>query len=131
LKKKEFSGRVFSGRGEGEKFLELPWVKQQIEEKLGFTPYNGTLNLRLSEQSVKRRRLLEMAASLEVCPAEGYCLGRVFRASVVGLGCAVVLPAVAGYPEDVLEIIAPVNLREEVRLVDGAEVVVTVAVESA
>jgi riboflavin kinase len=131
LKKIVFSGRVFSGRGEGEKFLELPWVKQQIEEKLGFTPYNGTLNLRLSEQSVKRRRLLEMAAALEVCPAEGYCLGRVFRASVVGLGCAVVLPAVAGYPEDVLEIIAPVNLREEVRLVDGAEVVVTVAVESA
>jgi len=127
LDKVELTGKVFSGRGEGEKFLELPWVRQQIEDKLGFTPFGGTLNLRLSEQSAKRRRLLEKAASIEICPVEGYCSGKVFKAFVGAVECAVVLPAVAGYPKNVLEIIARVNLRQKLRLVDGAEVVVTVA----
>ena len=43
-----FKGSVFSGNGEGRKFIELPWVKRQIQEKLGFTPYLGTLNIRLN-----------------------------------------------------------------------------------
>jgi riboflavin kinase len=126
LKKIKFSGKVLSGRGEGEKFLELPWVKRQIEEKLGFTPYHGTLNIRLSEKSAKQRKLLEKAASLKVCPPEGYCPGKIFKASIGTVKCAVVLPEVAGYPENVLEIIALVNLREKLQLADEDEIAVTV-----
>jgi riboflavin kinase len=127
LKKLKLSGKVFSGRGEGEKFLELPWVKRQLKEKLGFVPYYGTLNVRLSEESAKRRQLLERAASMKVCPAEGFCTGKVFKAFVGELTCAVVIPEVSGYPADVVEIIAPANLRDELRLEDGDEVTVTVS----
>jgi riboflavin kinase len=126
LKKIKLSGKVFSGRGEGEKFLELPWVKQQVKKKLGFIPYHGTLNVRLSEESVKRRKLLEKAISMKVCPAEGYCSGKIFKASVGVVECAIVVPEVAGYPENVLEIIAPVNLRETLQVADGDEITVTV-----
>jgi riboflavin kinase len=126
LKKIKFSGKVFSGRGKGETFLELPWVKRQIKEKLGFTPYHGTLNIKLSEEIAKQRKLLEKAASLKVCPAEGYCHGKIFKASVGVLKCAVLLPEVAGYPENVLEIIAPVNLREKLQLADDDEITITV-----
>jgi riboflavin kinase len=127
LKKLKLSGKVFSGRGQGEKFLELPWVKRQIEEKLGFIPYHGTLNVRLSEESAKRRQLLERASSMKVCPAEGFCTGKIFKAFVGVLTCAVVIPEVSGYPADVLEIISPANLREELQLVDGDEITVTVS----
>jgi riboflavin kinase len=126
LQKIKLSGKVFSGLGEGERFVELPWVKRQVEEKLGFIPYLGTLNLRLSEESSKRRKLLERAASMKVCPAEGYCNGSIFKAFVGVLACAVVIPKVAGYPVDVLEIIAPDNLREKLQLADGDEITVTV-----
>jgi riboflavin kinase len=126
LKKIKLSGKVFSGRGEGEKFLELPWVKQQVKEKLGFIPYHGTLNIMLSEESVKRRKLLEKAAFMEICPAEGYCSGKIFKAFVCVLECAIVIPEVAGYPENVLEIIAPANLREKLQLADGDKITVTV-----
>jgi riboflavin kinase len=126
LKKIELSGKVFSGRGEGEKFLELPWVKRQVKEKLGFIPYHGTLNVRLSEESAKRRKLLEKATSMKVCPAEGYCSGKIFKAFVGVLECAIVIPEVAGYPRDVLEIIAPANLREKLQLADGDKITVTV-----
>jgi riboflavin kinase len=126
LKKIKLSGKVFSGQGRGEKFLELPWVKRQIKAKLGFTPYNGTLNIKLSEESAKRRKLLEKAASVKICPPKGFCSGTVFKASIGALECAIVIPEVAGYPEDVLEIIAPANLREKLQLEDGDEITVTV-----
>jgi riboflavin kinase len=126
LKKIKLSGKVFSGQGEGEKFLELPWVKRQVKEKLGFIPYHGTLNVRLSEESAKRRKLLEKVASMKVCPAEGYCSGKIFKAFVGMLECAIVIPEVAGYPRDVLEIIAPANLREKLQLADGDKITVTV-----
>jgi riboflavin kinase len=127
MKKIEFSGKVFSGKGGGKKFLELQWVKRQINAILGFTPYAGTLNIRLSDKSAEQRKLLENAASLTVRPAEGYYSGKLFKASIGMLECAIVIPEVAGYPENILEIIAPVNLREKLQLADGDEIAVTVS----
>ena len=127
MKKLKLRGKVFSGRGEGTRFLELSWVRQQVKEKLDFIPYHGTLNVRLSEESAKRRQLLKRASSMEVCPAEGFCAGKIFQAFLGELKCAVVVPEVSGYPADVLEIIAPANLREELQLVDGDEITVIVS----
>jgi riboflavin kinase len=126
LKRIELNGKVFSSRGEGKKFLELPWVKRQIKQKLGFTPYAGTLNIRLSEENGKRKKLLEKTHAIKVRPAEGYCNGKLIKAFIGNLECAIVVPEVAGYPKDVLEVIAPVNLRETLQLEDGGEVTVTV-----
>ena len=127
MEKIKFSGKVFSGKGGGKKFLDLHWVKRQINAILSFTPYAGTLNIRLSDESVESRKLLENAASLTVRPAEGYYSGKLFKASIGMLECAIVIPEVAGYPENVLEIIAPVNLREKLQLADGDEITVTVS----
>jgi riboflavin kinase len=126
LKRIELNGKVFSSRGEGRKFLELPWVKRQIKQKLGFTLYPGTLNIRLSEESTKRKKLLEKAHPIKVFPANGYCSGKLIKAFIGKLECAIVIPEVAGYPKEVLEIIAPANLRETLQLEDGGEVTVAV-----
>jgi riboflavin kinase len=120
------SGTVVSGRGEGRKYVELEWVKQQVKEKLGFDPYPGTLNLRLDEENVKRRVLLEKEAKLRLCHSEGYCTGLLFKASLNGGTCGVVIPQVENYPENVLEVVASVNLKQKLRLRDGDLVTVTV-----
>ena len=125
MKRIEFSGTVTSGDGDGKKFMELPWVKRQITEKLGFTPYAGTLNLKLAEENAKQRKLLEKTPSAKVLPAEGYCEGLLFKAFIGIVQCAIVVPQVAGYPNDLLEVIASVNLREALQLEDGCEVTVT------
>ena len=125
MKRIEFSGTVTSGDGDGKKFMELRWVKRQITEKLGFTPYAGTLNLKLAEESAKQRKLLEKTPSAKVLPAEGYCEGLLFKALIGIAQCAIVVPQVAGYPNDLLEVIASVNLREALQLEDGCEVTVT------
>ena len=128
LKTIEFSGRVFSGQSEGRKFIELTWVKRQIREKLGFIPYPGTLNVRLSEESTQRRKFLDDTEGMRICPSEGYCSGLLFKARVGILECGIVVPQVEGYPLDVLEVIASVNLKEKLGLRDGDEITITVHV---
>jgi len=123
-----FKGTVFSGTGEGRKFIDLPWVKRQIEEKLGFTPYSGTLNIRLSNESAKQKKLLENAERLEVYPEKGYCTGILIKAYIDNLECAIIIPQVTNYPSDVLEVIAPWYLRERLKITDGSEVTITVNV---
>jgi riboflavin kinase len=126
LKKVELNGKVFSGQGEGRTFLELPWVKQQIKNKLGFTPYPGTLNLRLSEENAKRRKMLEEAPVLKVRPSEGYCTGLIYKAAIGNVECGVVIPEIKGYPHNVLEVVAPTNLKRKLELKDGDDITVTV-----
>ena len=128
LREIAFKGAVFSGNGEGRKFIDLPWVKSQIQEKLGFTPYSGTLNIRLSKESMTQKNLLENAKQLEIHPAEGYCKGTLIKAQVDVLKCAIIIPKVPSYPSDVLEVIASVCLRESLKVTDGSQVTVTVKV---
>jgi riboflavin kinase len=124
-----FRGTVFSGSGAGKHFVGLPWVRVQIEQKLGFTPYPGTLNLHLGKDEAIKRRLLDPALGIRVEPEAGYFLGSLFSATVLGVKAAVVVPLVPDYPADVLEVIAPLYLRG--KLEEGGEgerVVVTVTV---
>jgi riboflavin kinase len=120
------NGKVVSGQGSGRKYIALPWVFSQIKEKLGFAPYLGTLNLQLTSDSIRCKGQLEKAKSAEIRPAEGYCAGLVIKAFVGDLDCAIVLPQVEGYSKSLLELIAPVNLREALCLKDGDKVSVAV-----
>ncbi len=121
-----FHGKVISGEGKGKKYLQLPWVRNQMQQKLGYTPYLGTLNISLDEESAQRRSLLMNADSAQICPAEGYCVGLIIKASIGTLECAVVLPQVEGYPKNILELVAPVYLRDALQVKDGDTVTVTV-----
>ncbi len=113
-------GKVFSGSGEGAKFIQLPWAKKQIAEKLGFFPYPGTLNIKTTEDIHELEKLLKKEKTIEILPAKGFCRGRCFNACFMDtLKCAIVIPEVENYPEDVLEVIAPINLREKFKLKDG------------
>ena len=123
-----FEGTVFSGEGRGKKFVALPWFKRQVEEKLGFSPYLGTLNLRLSLKEAEKRILLENAEGLVVEPQTGYYSGLLFKSTIDALECGVVIPIMPNYPNDVLEVIAPVYLRGMLKLKNGSLVAVSVNV---
>lgn len=115
-------GKVFSGKGEGTKFISLPWVKKQITEKLGFTPYLGTLNIELTKNSV-RLKTLDKKKAIEISPPAGFCRGRCFRARLENVvDCAIVIPEVPDYSENIVEVIADTNLREALQLKDGSMV---------
>lgn len=127
LKTLNVKGKVFSGSGEGSRFTSLPWVKEQIEEKLGFTPYVGTLNIKLLGNYADFNKQLKKA-SIEILPEKGFCRGRCLPAFFMDeTKCAIVIPEIANYPEDVIEVIAPINLREKFQLKDGDLVEVNLA----
>ncbi|RLI18764.1 hypothetical protein DRO44_00260 [Candidatus Bathyarchaeota archaeon] len=43
--------------------------------------------------------------------------------------CVIVLPEITGYPDNIVEIVAPVNLREKFGLKDGETVEVKIVLE--
>jgi len=130
LKTLRIRGTVFSGKGEAAKFIELSWVKKQITEKLEFTPHLGTLNIKLNEENRKHRTTLEKAEATEISPAKGFHRGRCFKAYLMNsVKCAVVIPEIIDYPEDIVEVIAPTNLREKLQLRDGDSVEVKILLE--
>ncbi|MDH5439354.1 MAG: DUF120 domain-containing protein [Candidatus Bathyarchaeota archaeon] len=60
-------GVVFSGFGEGAYYVTREPYKRGFVEKLGFDPYPGTLNLRLtSEYDIKTRAELENYPAIEI-----------------------------------------------------------------
>jgi riboflavin kinase len=128
LPKIVLTGTVFSGEGRGKKFVELPWFKRQVEEKLGFSPYLGTLNMRLSVKEAGKKKLLENAEGLVVEPQTGYYSGLLFKATIDTVECGVVIPIMPNYPIDILEVIAPVYLRGLLKLMDDSLVTISVNV---
>jgi len=62
-------GTVTSGMGEGRHYISLSGYQRQFEERLGYEPFPGTLNVDLREDSVRRRSAM---ASLEPVPIDGW-----------------------------------------------------------
>ncbi len=124
LKKIILKGKIIAGQGEGAKFINLSWVREKIQESLQFNPFAGTLNLLLSKESMKNKYLLKQTQNIRIDPAKGFYEGTIIPAMIKNQQCAIVIPHVKNYPKDVIEIIAPVNLRDNFKFKDGDEVLV-------
>ena len=123
-------GRVVSGLGEGAFYISLEGYKRAIEERLGFTPFPGTLNIKLDPQYMPYRRYLDGLPGV-VIPGfsnglRTYGAVKAFRARVNGVEGAVVMPERTHHPTDVIEVVAPVKLRDALGLRDGDVVEVEV-----
>jgi riboflavin kinase len=113
-------GTVFSGKGKGAEFVNLPWVKKQIIESFGFLPYPGTLNIKLGKDKIVYTNLLKRIKGISIIPSNGFSSGKCFKAYLKDfLECIIVVPEIADYPEDIIEIIASTKIRERFQLKDG------------
>ncbi len=125
-------GKVFSGLGEGRYYVSLEGYRKQFEEKLGFTPYPGTLNLRIPKEQMFFRLKLDKLDGIKIkgFKTEERTFGDVkaFKCRIRGIEGAIVIPQRTHYPKDVIEVIAPVKLRDVLGLKDGDWVDVEVIV---
>ncbi|MDD1729511.1 MAG: DUF120 domain-containing protein [Methanospirillum sp.] len=130
-KQYQFPGTVESGLGEGAYYMSLRQYMQQFEKILGFAPYPGTLNLRLSPVAIQRRKRLTIADWFLVdgFESEGRTFGQVrcLPCMIHTIPCGIIVPGRSHYPEALVEVIAPVGLRRELNLKDGDEVVIEVS----
>lgn len=125
-----FRGTLFTGAGEGRSYISKGYAAG-IKRSLGFEPFPGTFNLRLtSEAMIGQRRRLDLMKGVEVPGlADGkrsYGPLKCFRATVSGKRPGAVLAVERPhYDDSVLEVVSPLNLRHSLGMKDGDECSVT------
>ena len=125
---KVLSGRLITGLGEGQYYISLEGYRSQFRERLGFDPYPGTLNIKLDLPSIEVRKSISPDIRISGFTDENRTFGRgsCFCVKISDIKGAVIVPERTHYPEDIIEIIAPVNLREYLNVNDGSIVDVEV-----
>jgi len=125
-------GVVFSGLGEGAYYVRQDGYRKQFIEKLGFDPYPGTLNVKLtSNYDAKAKQELESYPAIEI---DGFkseartfgsvkCYPTLVNNKAKG---ALMLAFRTHYDSSVLEIVAPQYLRNHLKIKDGQKVKVEV-----
>lgn len=126
----EMYGYLISGLGEGQYYIGLEGYRSQFQENLNFVPFPGTFNVQLTDFSVNMREKVDM---IHAIPISGFTDGqrtfgavKCYSAQIEGIRSAVVVPDRSHYPDDLVEIIAPVNLRKTLGLEDGDKVKIVV-----
>ncbi|WP_101295299.1 DUF120 domain-containing protein [Halegenticoccus soli] len=129
------TGTVTGGMGEGRHYISLPGYMDQFRERLGYEPFPGTLNVNLSEESVRARSGM---ASLDAIPIDGWedeertfgpatCYAATVEHDGDSYGTAhIIVPERTHHDESQLELISPVKLRDELGLDDGDAITVRV-----
>jgi CTP-dependent riboflavin kinase len=116
-------GSVITGTGQGAAFTQLPWVRKSFVATLGIDPFPGTLNLKIEDEgALERWKDLKTRPGIPVLPPPDseFCRARCYPVRLAGgARAAIVCPDVPDYPEDEIELIAPVSLRESLNVVDG------------
>jgi len=132
----DFEGSVVSGMGEGAYYMSLEGYRKQFKEKLGYEPYPGTLNIRLTDQLfMNARRELGSHPSIFV---DGFGDGtrtygwvKCYRATINGKvdNAAVLVLERTHYDDSMLEVIAPMSIKDAAGIKNGDGVKVQVHVQ--
>jgi len=132
----DFEGSVASGMGEGAYYMSLEGYRRQFREKLGYEPYPGTLNIRLAEQIYMNARR-ELGTHPPAAFIDGFSDGtrtygwvkcyraRINDGSAIGDAAVLVLER-THYDDSMLEVIAPVPIKQKAGLRNGDRIKVRV-----
>ncbi len=128
-------GTAAKGLGDGAYYMSLAGYADQIKSKLGFTPYPGTLNLRINGKTdLENAQKLRAAKGTRI---DGFTLGgrflggaKCFKAKINGKAQgAVIIPDRTHHDSTTLEIIAPSFLKKKLGLKDGATAKVLIGLD--
>ncbi|WP_049901841.1 DUF120 domain-containing protein [Halococcus agarilyticus] len=131
----ELVGSVTGGMGEGRHYITLPGYAEQFVERLGYEPFPGTLNVDLTDESIRSRTALAGIQPVEIDGWEDdertYGPAVCYPATVETADGAydsvhAIAPERTHHDDDQLEVIAPDKLREELELDDGDRVTVRI-----
>ena len=133
----DFEGNVISGMGEGAYYMSLEGYKRQFKEKLGYEPYPGTLNVRLSDQIYMNGRLeLGKHPSIFINGfSDGtrtYVWVKCYRATInEGTidNAAVLVLERTHYDDSMLEVIGPISIKQAAGIKNGDRIKVHVQLD--
>lgn len=126
------AGAVTSGFGRGEEFVSLSGYARQFEEKLGYEPYPGTLNLDLPRSVADELGDLR-PVYIEEWSDDGRSFGGVdcYPTAIVDADATArvhaVVPRRTDHDASTIELVSPVGLRDRYDLSDDDRVSIRVA----
>jgi len=117
-----FEGTIQSGLGEGRYYLSQPGYLLQFSERLGYTPYLGTLNVGVPPEARARVQTISewSGRRIDGFQASGRTFGGAtcYRARLAGRACHAIVPD-RTHHEGVVEFIAAERLRDALAVKDG------------
>ena len=127
-----FRGVVTSGLQKAGKFMQKDTYRKQYQEKLGFIPYNGTLNVKLNhdvEIDIKEK----YSDKLKIIKGNEK-LGDVYFLEAIiytddekiSENGAILFPTKTVHKIDTIEFVAENRLREKMNLKDNSQVKVSI-----
>jgi len=118
----KLSGKVFSGKREGADYIKI--YASKINELIGFTPYIGTLNLKAEKNKIKSFLADITSYTIPEFTQDDHNYGAVtlYPVTIGTVKGAIVRPERTTYDQSIIELIAPVNLRDTLHIEDGSSV---------
>jgi riboflavin kinase, archaea type len=123
-------GVIVSGIGEGGYYMSLPGYKKQFESRLGYIPYAGTLNVKVSDNpSLRNRKKIERIPYILIKgyndSKRTYGWVKCFPVSIndtPNIDAHLLILERSHYDESLVEIISSVPLKDSLRLRNGDKI---------
>ncbi|MDY0293137.1 MAG: DUF120 domain-containing protein [Candidatus Methanomethylophilaceae archaeon] len=124
-------GTIVTGMGEGGYYIcQRPYM-DQFKDKLGFSPFEGTLNIKVDKEDIGKLEVIKGTSGHTVSgfTSDGRSFGDViaYKAKIRNIDCAIVIPERSHY-QDIIEIVCQYHLRRTLSIGDGDRVEVRVEV---
>lgn len=116
----KIDGEVTAGMGKAEFFLSQEFYTNEFKKNLGFIPFPGTLNVKVSEEHLDEINQIRDNCENIIEPDEGFGAVKYVEAKINGIiDGAIVFPAKTTHKINYLEVISEKKLRDELNLNDG------------
>jgi CTP-dependent riboflavin kinase len=126
-------GELATGVGEATGFTQLDWARKAFIDRFGIDPFPGTVNLIVRNPGDRAawRRVRSGEAMVISPPRTDWCDARCFAAQIDRIGgqpieAAIILPDIASYAEEQIELIARVCIRDSLKVQDGDTITIHV-----
>ncbi|MBS3104746.1 CTP-dependent riboflavin kinase [Candidatus Woesearchaeota archaeon] len=120
--KNEVNGIIVRGLGEGAYFMSMQHYQKEIQKKLDFKAYPGTLNLKINKkQKDSFKEIMPIRINGFKQKNNEYGGADCYKAKINGINGAIISPHLTKH-KDIVEFIAPVHLKSELRLKDGDKI---------
>lgn len=129
MQRQRIIGAMATGIGEAAGFTSLDWARNAFRDLLGIDPWPGTVNIVVTaeREGDAWRRVRSWPGIVLPPPRPDWCSSRCYHAQINDrIEAAIVLPEVENYPEDKIELIAAVAVRDTLGLKDGDRVILDV-----
>ena len=122
----DIKGTVTSGQGKGAYFMSLPVYKTQFEKQLNFSPFPGTLNIKISEEEIDTIHRIDEDKLKIIEGKDNFGDVLLIQATLNDeVDGAIVFPKKTTNKENILEFITSKKLKDTMGIKDGDSVKIT------